>query len=41
MSKQTNINIYKHNFTNKIGMLPSDPTGSLDDFFSLKIGGLF
>jgi hypothetical protein len=28
-----NINLYKHDFTDRIGMLPSDPTGSLDDFF--------
>ena len=30
--KQTDINIYKHNFTSILRMFPSDPTGSLDDF---------
>ena len=41
--KQTKTKIYKHNFSGIIGMLPSDPTGSLDDFFSrrcLSMGGI-
>ena len=30
------INIYKLKIYSNIGMLPSDPTGSLDDFFSVN-----
>jgi hypothetical protein len=36
-----NNKVYKHNLTSKVGMLPSDPTGSLDDFFYKYCGGLF
>lgn len=38
--KQTKTKIYKHNFSGIIGMLPSDPTGSLDDFFNIFLRGV-
>ncbi len=34
-----NRKIYKADRCFYINMFPSDPTGSLDDFFSMKIGG--